>query len=154
MIEMIIETTNESKKCLKEIVRFPKNEWNEKTVKPLLKKAVCCKLMISEDETDDIRKLIILSIKSRNKEDASLPDQVIQSKIEKYDCHQSNLVTQKKTLLILFIEKELGIHFTDEDAVEIASIDDLCRMVIKYGKMGEEYGTTGDTQQVPCFQSE
>ena len=38
--------------------------------------------MIPEDETDDIRKLIILSIKSRNKEDASLPDQVIQSKIE------------------------------------------------------------------------
>lgn len=102
--------------------------------------------MIPEDETNDIRKLIISSIKSRNKENASLSDQVIQSKIEKYDCHQSNLVTQKKTLLILFIEKELGIHFTDEDAVEIASIDDLCRMVIKYGKTGEKYGATGDTQ--------
>lgn len=146
MIETIIEKANESKKLLEEITYIPGNERNEKNIKPLLKKAVCCKLMIPEDETDDIRKLIILSIKSRNKEDASLPDQVIQSKIEKYDCHQSNLVTQKKTLLILFIEKELGIHFTDEDAVEIASIDDLCRMVIKYGKTGEKYGTTGDTQ--------
>ena len=125
MIETIIEKANESKKLLEEIAYISGNERNEKTIKPLLKKAVCCKLMIPEDETDDIRKLIILSIKSRNKEDASLPDQVIQSKIEKYDCHQSNLVTQKKTLLILFIEKELGIHFTDEDAVEIASIDDL-----------------------------
>ena len=133
MIETIIEKANESKKLLEEIAYISGNERNEKTIKPLLKKAVCCKLMIPEDETDDIRKLIILSIKSRNKEDASLPDQVIQSKIEKYDCHQSNLVTQKKTLLILFIEKELGIHFTDEDAVEIASIDDLCSMVIKYG---------------------
>ena len=121
MIETIIEKANESKKLLEEIAYISGNERNEKTIKPLLKKAVCCKLMIPEDETDDIRKLIILSIKSRNKEDASLPDQVIQSKIEKYDCHQSNLVTQKKTLLILFIEKELGIHFTDEDAVEIAS---------------------------------
>ena len=137
MIETIIEKANESKKLLEEIAYISGNERNENTIKPLLKKAVCCKLMIPEDETDDIRKLIILSIKSRNKEDASLPDQVIQSKIEKYDCHQSNLVTQKKTLLILFIEKELGIHFTDED---------LCRMVIKYGKTGEEYGTTGDTQ--------
>lgn len=146
MIETIIEKTNESKKLLEEITCIPGNERNEKNIKPLLKKAVCCKLMIPEDETDDIRKLIILSIKSRNKEDASLSDQVIQSKIEKYDCHQSNLVTQKKTLLILFIEKELGIHFTDEDAVEIASIDDLCHMVIKYGKTGEKYGTTGDTQ--------
>lgn len=146
MIETIIEKANESKKLLKQITYISGNERNEKTIKPLLKKAVCCKLMIPEDETDDIRKLIILSIKSRNKEDASLPDQVIQSKIEKYDCHQSNLVTQKKTLLILFIEKELGIHFTDEDAVEIASIDDLCRMVIKYGKTGERYEKTGDTQ--------
>ena len=146
MIETIIEKANESKKLLEKITYISENERNEKTIKPLLKKAVCCKLMIPEDETNDIRKLIISSIKSRNKENASLSDQVIQSKIEKYDCHQSNLVTQKKTLLILFIEKELGIHFTDEDAVEIASIDDLCRMVIKYGKTGEKYGATGDTQ--------
>lgn len=96
MIETIIEKANESKKLLEEIAYISGNERNENTIKPLLKKAVCCKLMIPEDETDDIRKLIILSIKSRNKEDASLPDQVIQSKIEKYDCHQSNLVTQKK----------------------------------------------------------
>ena len=146
MIKTIIEKSNESKKLLEKITYISENERNEKTIKPLLKKAVCCKLMIPEDETNDIRKLIISSIKSRNKENASLSDQVIQSKIEKYDCHQSNLVTQKKTLLILFIEKELGIHFTDEDAVEIASIDDLCRMVIKYGKTGEKYGATGDTQ--------
>ncbi len=146
MIKTIIEKANESKKLLEKITYISENERNEKTIKPLLKKAVCCKLMIPEDETNDIRKLIISSIKSRNKENASLSDQVIQSKIEKYDCHQSNLVTQKKTLLILFIEKELGIHFTDEDAVEIASIDDLCRMVIKYGKTGEKYGATGDTQ--------
>lgn len=146
MVKTIIEKANESKKLLEKITYISENERNEKTIKPLLKKAVCCKLMIPEDETNDIRKLIISSIKSRNKENASLSDQVIQSKIEKYDCHQSNLVTQKKTLLILFIEKELGIHFTDEDAVEIASIDDLCRMVIKYGKTGEKYGATGDTQ--------
>lgn len=146
MIKTIIEKANESKKLLEKITYISENERNEKTIKPLLKKAVCCKLMIPEDETNDIKKLIISSIKSRNKENASLSDQVIQSKIEKYDCHQSNLVTQKKTLLILFIEKELGIHFTDEDAVEIASIDDLCRMVIKYGKTGEKYGATGDTQ--------
>ena len=146
MIKTIIEKANESKKLLEKITYISENERNEKTIKPLLKKAVCCKLMIPEDETNDIRKLIISSIKSRNKENASLSDQVIQSKIEKYDCHQSNLVTQKKTLLILFIEQELGIHFTDEDAVEIASIDDLCRMVIKYGKTGEKYGATGDTQ--------
>ena len=99
-----------------------------------MKKAVCCKLMIPEDGIDDLRKLSVLSIKYQDQGSAALPDSVIRSKIEKYDCHQTNLVTQKKTLLIMFIEKQLGVHFSDEDAVEIRTVSDLCQMSLNYQK--------------------
>lgn len=137
MVEQILQKTNEAKAILKEIRKMPWGQKNRETLKPLLKKAVCCKLMIPEDETDDIKKLIILSIKRQNKADALLPDAVIQSKIEKYDCHQSSLVLQKKTLLTFFIERELGLHWTDEEAVQIASIDDLCDAVLRSKSAGE-----------------
>ena len=137
MIENIIGKTNEAKALLKEVKQVSWTEDARARLKSLLKKAVCCKLMIAEDEADEIRKLVILSIKQQNKEDAALPDHVIQSKIEKYDCHQSSLVSQKKTLLILFIERELGLHFSDEEAIKIKTIDDLCSAVIRSSRAGE-----------------
>lgn len=38
--------------------------------------------MIPEDETDDLRKLSVLSIKYQDQGSAALPDSVIRSKIE------------------------------------------------------------------------
>lgn len=137
MVEQILQKTSEAKAILKEIRKMPQSEKNRESLKPLLKKAVCCKLMIPEDETDDIKKLIVLSIKRQNKADALLPDEVIQSKVEKYDCHQSSLVLQKKTLLTFFIERELGLHWTDDEAVQIASLDDLCSAVLRSDPVGE-----------------
>ena len=34
----------------------------------------------------------------------------------------------------MFIEKQLGVHFSDEDAVEIRTVSDLCQMSLNYQK--------------------
>lgn len=134
MVENILSKTAEAKAILEKVKKQLENGSSREQIEPLMKKAVCCKLMIPEDETDDLRKLSVLSIKYQDQGSAALPDSVIRSKIEKYDCHQTNLVTQKKTLLIMFIEKQLGVHFNDEDAVEIHTVSDLCQMSLNYQK--------------------
>ena len=65
--------------------------------------------MIQEDTQTDIRKLVIISIKRQDLRKGNLPDEVIQREIKKYDCHQTSLAVQKKVLLLMFIERELGI---------------------------------------------
>ena len=134
MVENILSKTAEAKAILEKVKKQLENGSSREQIEPLMKKAVCCKLMIPEDETDDLRKLSVLSIKYQDQGSAALPDSVIRSRIEKYDCHQTNLVTQKKTLLIMFIEKQLGVHFSDEDAVEIHTVSDLCQMSLNYQK--------------------
>ena len=40
---------------------------------------------------------------------------MIQREIKKYDCHQTSLAVQKKVLLLMFIERELGIAMEDDE---------------------------------------
>lgn len=135
-IDDIVKKTNEAKALLKS-VRSIINGEKGGPIEASVKKAVCCKFMIPEDETDDLRNLAVLSVKHQDQSNEGLSDNIIRSKIEKYDCHQTNLVSQKKTLLIMFIEKELGLNFTDEDAVRISTVSDLCQMIWKYQKEKE-----------------
>lgn len=92
-----------------------------------LKSAVCLRLMIPEEEadTDDLRKLCILSIRMQSGSGSGLPESVIRNQIEKYDCHQTNLVTQKKVLLMLYIERILGVTLQDRQAAEICTLKEL-----------------------------
>lgn len=92
-----------------------------------LKSAVCLRLMIPEEEadTDDLRKLCILSIRMQSGSGSGLPEGVIRNQIEKYDCHQTNLVTQKKVLLMLYIERMLGVTLKDRRAAEICTLKEL-----------------------------
>ena len=130
-IDDIVKNKNEAEKLLKTVREILKrNETGD--IEPLMKKIILCRLMIEDDETDDLKKLAILSIKQQDRENGKLSDSVILSKIEKYDCHQTNLVAQKKTLLIMFIEKELELCFENEDAVGINTIHDLCQIIWKY----------------------
>ena len=71
--------------------------------------------MIQEDTQTDIRKLVIISIKRQDLRKGNLPDEVIQREIKKYDCHQTSLAVQKKVLLLMFIERELGIAMEDDE---------------------------------------
>ena len=130
-IDDIVKKTMEAKELLERVKNIINNE-KENEIEILVKRAVCCKLMIPEDETEDLRNLAVLSVKYQDQSNKSLSDDVIRSKIEKYDCHQTNLISQKKTLLIMFVEKELGLSFTDEDAVGISTVSELCKMIRKY----------------------
>ena len=104
----------------------------EKTVHDLLREAVCRKLMIDPDEadTDEFRKLAILSIR-RSSTAKGLSDSAVNNQVEKYDCHQTNLVTQKKVLLMLYMEKVLRVEIPDDEASEIVTVrqfaEYLCR---------------------------
>lgn len=103
---------------------------NQEAMCTSLRNAVCSRLMIDAEkaETDDIRKLCILSIRRQISENVGLSDREIVRQIEKYDCHQTNLVTQKRVLLMLYVERELNIQIGDDEAVDISTTEDLARV--------------------------
>jgi len=107
------------------------SDLNIENVHNLLKKAICAKLGI-QDESDSIRNLIVVQIKQNDRTSRGLPDSVITGRIEKYDCHQTNLITQKKILLMMYIELELGITLDDDEAAGIQTVEEysaaVCRL--------------------------
>lgn len=109
MIDEIVKSTREASAVLDRIKSMPCEGLEKEVILPLLRKAVNLKLMIQEDTQTDIRKLVIISIKRQDLRKGNLPDEVIQREIKKYDCHQTSLAVQKKVLLLMFIERELGI---------------------------------------------
>lgn len=90
--------------------------------------------MISADDEEQIKKLVIMSIKQQDMRVGNLSDDLISKQIKKYDCHQNSLVAQKKTLLFMFMEKELGIMLSAEEAVEIETMDELAEAFVKHLK--------------------
>lgn len=83
-----------------------------------LQEAICAKLMIPFVEEPSIRNLVILSIKLQEGMTNKAASNIILHQVVKYDCHQTSLVAKKKTLLIMFIEKNLGITLNDDEAVK------------------------------------
>lgn len=130
----IIQSTKESADILSKIAGMDRHSISSAALYPYVFKAVCKKLMITESiaDTDDIRKLAILSIKSQNKQEAFLSNNAVQNQIEKYDCHQTNLVTQKKVLLILFIEHTLNITLSDEESANITTVHELSAAICNH----------------------
>lgn len=134
--DSIRENSERAKKYLKEFKEAVRREAanneavNQEAMCTSLRNAVCSRLMIDagEAETDDIRKLCILSIRKQMSENVGLSDREIVRQIEKYDCHQTNLVTQKRVLLMLYVERELNIQIGDDEAVDISTTEDLARV--------------------------
>lgn len=137
MVQDIVEASRKAGAILKTIRHMPEECIKEQTLLTLLRQAVCCKLMIEEQEEQNIRNLVVISIKTQDRKAGRLPDEVIQKQIRKYDCHQTSLAAQKKVLLLMYVEKELGIHMSDEDAVSIETLDDLARLTAVYLKGGD-----------------
>ena len=134
MIDEIVKSTREASAVLDRIKSMPCEGLEKEVILPLLRKAVNLKLMIQEDTQTDIRKLVIISIKRQK---GNLPDEVIQREIKKYDCHQTSLAVQKKVLLLMFIERELGIAMEDDEASDIENLDELADAVIRHLKGGK-----------------
>ncbi len=134
MVGDIVEATNMAKAALGDIRNMPGRERNVSSVLPLIRQAIFRKLMIPEQKENNIRNLVIISIKTLDMKSQNLPDEVIQKQIRKYDCHQTSLVAQKKVLLLMFMERELGIHMDDDDASSIETVEDLAELVVIYLK--------------------
>ena len=134
--DSIRENSERAKKYLKEFKEAVRREAanneavNQEAMCTSLRNAVCSRLMIDAEkaETDNIRKLCILSIRRQMSENVGLSDREIVRQIEKYDCHQTNLVTQKRVLLMLYVERELNIQIGDDEAVDISTTEDLARV--------------------------
>ena len=137
MIDEIVKSTREASAVLDRIKSMPCEGLEKEVILPLLRKAVNLKLMIQEDTQTDIRKLVIMSIKRQDLRKGNLPDEVIQREIKKYDCHQTSLAVQKKVLLLMFIERELGIAMEDDEASDIENLDELADAVIRNLKGGK-----------------
>ncbi len=134
MVNNIVQAAKDSRMILNQIHRLPQEELKMEALIPFLRRAVCAKLMIEEQEENNLRNLVVISIKTQDQRAGKLSDDVIRSQIKKYDCHQTSLVVQKKVLLLMYIEKELGIHMNDEDAASIETLEDLARLATIYLK--------------------
>ncbi len=134
MVNDIVRATKESREILRQICGLPKEKQEVEELLPLLRQAVCAKLMIEEPEEHNLRNLVVISIKTQDRKAGNLSDEVIRSQVKKYDCHQTSLVAQKKVLLLMYIEKELGIHMSDEDATSIETLEDLAETAAGYLK--------------------
>ena len=122
MIDEIVKSTREASAVLDRIKSMPCEGLEKEVILPLLRKAVNLKLMIQEDTQTDIRKLVIISIKRQDLRKGNLPDEV---------------AVQKKVLLLMFIERELGIAMEDDEASDIENLDELADAVIRHLKGGK-----------------
>ncbi len=135
MFENIVQANLQAKEDLKKLKETEKNELTLEKTESFLRTALLHKLMI-ESKEDKIRDLVVISIKTADLKGKGVSEEMISKQITKYDCHQTNLVVQKKALLLIFVEKELGIKLSDEEAVDIQTIPELAECV--YKKLKEE----------------
>ena len=134
MFDDIVNANALAKKDLQKLKETDHSSITPELTEDLLRKAILHKLMI-ESEEDKLRDLVVISIKSADLKNKGVSEDMIRKQITKYDCHQTSLVVQKKALLLIFIEKELGIKLSDEEAVDIQTIKELAACV--YEKLKE-----------------
>lgn len=132
MVREIAEASRKAGEILEEIRKLPLEQRRADVLLPLLRQAVGCKLMTGEQQESNIRNLVIISIRLQDQKAGNLPDQVIRRQIKQYDCHQTSLVAQKKVLLFLYLERELGIRMTDEEAASIETLEELAEVAAVY----------------------
>ncbi len=136
MIDQIRNATDLAKKDLEQLKSIRIDELTLECTKSYLQRAILHKLSI-ESKEEDLKDLVVLSIKASDMASRGMASEDIAKKITKYDCHQTSLVVQKKALLLIFIEKQLRIQMSDDEAVEIQDIESLSRVVFEKLLTGE-----------------
>lgn len=131
-IDRISKSTELAEKLLTGILFLPKENLTLDTVTPIFQQAVYAKLMIPDTQETNLKKLIISGIKSQDLQSQNLPDEVIMQEIKKYDCHQTSLIARKKVLLLMYIEKVFGITLTDDEAVNMETIEQMAQTFLPY----------------------
>ncbi|MGN0333351.1 MAG: hypothetical protein ACI4D9_10105 [Lachnospiraceae bacterium] len=136
MVNDIVQAAEKSREVLRKIRDMSRADIDKKTLLPLVRQAVFYKLMIEEQAENNLRNLVIISIKTQDMKAGGLSDEMIRKQIQKYDCHQTSLVARKKVLLLMYLERELGIRMSDEDAVSAETLEDLSELIAFYLKEG------------------
>ena len=93
----------------------------------LLKAEILRRLRLPDLDEDDLMNLVILSVKLQT---SGISEKKLLDSVDKYDCHQIGLVAKKKALLLLGIEKDLGVCLNDDEAVEAKTVRDLCSLLL------------------------
>lgn len=132
----LMSKTNDNKTGIIEIRGMIERNECLKEITKKLHEAICQKLDI-DDPSDCLRDLVIVSIKKNFPSNYS--SDAVKQLVEKYDCHQQNLVTQKKVLLMLFVEKSIGIYLSDDEASKVITVSDYAEALAKKWK-GEKNG--------------
>lgn len=128
MIGEIVKGTQEAAASLAEIKKIFPEELSEERVYEALRDAVEKKLMIQAKQETNLRNLVVLSIKKQMVQNGIISESMISRHMGKYDCHQTSLAAQKKVLLQMFLERELGIKLSDDEAERIDDLRDMARI--------------------------
>lgn len=115
--ELLTKAGQEFKEAMASIRKMSSQERTPKNILPVLQKAAAAKLMIPPTQETSIRNLVIMSIQCQA---GQKPGQ-----IQKYDCHQTSLLAQKKVLFLMSVEKELGIVLETQEAADIEDLREL-----------------------------
>lgn len=99
----------------------------------VLKNEILKRLRLGELEEDNLKNLVILSVKLQT---SGVSQQNLLNSLQKYDCHQIGLVAKKKALLLLGLEHDLGVTLDDDKAVGAVTVKDLCDLLLK--QIGKE----------------
>lgn len=99
----------------------------------ILRNEILKRLRLGELEEDNLKNLVILSVKLQT---SGVSQQNLLNSLQKYDCHQIGLVAKKKALLLLGLEHDLGVTLDDDKAVEAVTVKDLCDLLLK--QIGKE----------------
>lgn len=134
LINSIIQNTQAAKKILNQIRDLPGKSLTEEALLESLQKAICLKLMIPETSETNLKILLITSIHTADAAMEQRSPEQAELLMHKTDCHRVSLLAHKKVLLIMFIEKELNLKFTNEEASSIEDTKDLALLAADYLK--------------------
>ena len=101
----------------------------------ILKSEILKRLRLSNLDEDNLMNLVILSVKLQT---LGVSEKKLLNSVDKYDCHQIGLVAKKKALLLLGIERDLGVRLDDDSAVGAKTVKELCALLIKACKEEDE----------------
>ncbi len=98
----------------------------------MLKTAILERLRLPQLDEDNLMNLVILSVKLQT---LGVSEKSLLNSVDKYDCHQTGLVAKKKALLLLGIEKDLGVRLDDDSAVGAKTVQELSNLLLNAIRM-------------------
>lgn len=134
IVDELIRNNEKAALLLSEIKNLPREQLTVENLLPLLRQVVQLKLMTTDDTVTDLKKLIIQSIRLQDIRMQNLSKELIQQQLQKQDCHRTSLIAHKKVLLVLFLEQELGVTLSDDEAVDAWTIEELAKVLVLHLK--------------------